>query len=94
MRLSIVCVFAGLLANAGAQTLSLYPRGHRAYTADGRLNFAADYRKWIYLSSGIDMSYSPKPEMADHSMFDNVFVNPAASYREFLKTPVPGPTKR
>jgi Cytochrome P460 len=56
-----------------------------AYTAEGRLRAPADYRQWIYLTSGIDMSYSPKPEMAGHSMFDNVFVNPAA-YREFLKT--------
>ncbi len=45
-----------------------------------------DYREWIYLTSGIDMSYSPKAmEMQDHSMFDNVFVNPAA-YRSFVAT--------
>ena len=29
------------------------------YTADGRLMFPAKYREWIYLSSGVDMSYSP-----------------------------------
>ncbi len=44
-----------------------------------------NYREWIYLTSGIDMSYTPKAGDADHSMFDNVFVNPAA-YRSFLAT--------
>lgn len=56
-----------------------------AYAANGDLLPMANYREWVYLSSGIDMSYSPKAEMADHSMFDNVFVNPEA-YRSFLAT--------
>jgi Cytochrome P460 len=56
-----------------------------AYAADGDLLPPANYREWIYLTSGIDMSYSPKAGMQDHSMFDNVFVNPAA-YRSFLAT--------
>jgi Cytochrome P460 len=56
-----------------------------AYAPNGDLVPLPHYREWIYLTSGIDMSYSPKPEMADHSMFDNVFVNPAA-YRSFLST--------
>jgi hypothetical protein len=54
------------------------------YTADGKLIFPANYRQWIYLTSGVDMSYSPN-RMADHSMFDNVFVNPDA-YKVFLET--------
>lgn len=54
------------------------------YTADGKLLFPANYREWVYLSSGVDMSYGPGSNM-DHSMFDNVFVNPAA-YKEFLKS--------
>jgi Cytochrome P460 len=57
-----------------------------AYAANGDLLPPRDYREWIYLTSGIDMSYSPKAmEMQDHSMFDNVFVNPAA-YRSFVAT--------
>ena len=54
------------------------------YTADVRLKFPADYREWIYLSTGIDMSYGPASNMG-HSMFDNVFVNPE-SYKAFLAT--------
>jgi hypothetical protein len=48
------------------------------------LDYPADYRKWVYLSSGIDMSYSATAP-ADHHMFDNVFVNPEA-YDAFVKT--------
>jgi hypothetical protein len=54
-----------------------------AYAPNGDMLPVADYREWIYLSSGIDMSYSPKP--ADMTMFDNVFVNPEA-YRRFVAT--------
>jgi hypothetical protein len=55
------------------------------YTANGELKMPERYREWIFLSSGVDMSYSPAAAMAGHSMFDNVFVNPAA-YRVFQKT--------
>jgi hypothetical protein len=48
------------------------------YTSSGDLIAPKDYREWIYLSTGIDMSYSAAPSMAGHSMFDNVFVDPAA----------------
>jgi hypothetical protein len=54
------------------------------YTADGSLKFPANYREWVYLTSGVDMSYSPNMDMG-HSMFDNVFVNPEA-YKAFLQT--------
>jgi hypothetical protein len=55
------------------------------YTADGRLVFPANYREWIYLTTGMDMDYNPDPAMAGHSMFDNVFVNPEA-YKAFVAT--------
>jgi Cytochrome P460 len=56
-----------------------------AYDSTGRLQPPFKYREWIYLTSGIDMSYNPKPEMDGMSMFDNVFVNPAA-YKAFAAT--------
>jgi hypothetical protein len=59
--------------------------GAPAYAANGDLLPLRDYREWIYLTSGIDMSYSPKAGMEDHSTFDNVFVNPAA-WRSFVAT--------
>jgi hypothetical protein len=56
-----------------------------AYDASGKLQPPFKYREWIYLTSGIDMNYDPKPAMAMQSTFDNVFVNPAA-YRAFKET--------
>jgi hypothetical protein len=53
------------------------------YTSQGRLVFPGNYREWVFLSSGLGMTYGPLA--ADHPMFDNVFVNPAA-YRSFLQT--------
>jgi hypothetical protein len=55
------------------------------YTSDGSLVFPTNYREWVYLSSGVDMNYNPAFQKMDHSMFDNVFVNPEA-YKSFLQT--------
>ncbi len=55
-----------------------------AYAADGRLQFPKDYREWVYLSSGLGMSYVEGPANASPA-FDNVFVDPAA-YASFQKT--------
>ena len=53
------------------------------YTADGEFIVPADYREWIFLSSGIGMTYTNNENA--HPAFGNVFVNPAA-YKSFLKT--------
>jgi len=77
----VVVVVLGIAlapANQGSAISANLPQ----YTSDGKLKFPANYREWIYLSSGIDMSYGPGAGM-DHSMFDNVFVNPEA-YKYFL----------
>lgn len=55
------------------------------YTSDNRLEFPADYREWIFLSSGRGMTYGPSANPNGPPNFDNVFVAPAA-YREFVKT--------
>jgi hypothetical protein len=55
-----------------------------AYTSDGKLELPANYREWVYLSTGFDMSYSPRMQMGHH-MFDNVFVEPGA-YQAFKKS--------
>ncbi|MGH9646054.1 MAG: cytochrome P460 family protein [Bryobacteraceae bacterium] len=55
------------------------------YTADGKLMFPANYREWIYLTTGMDMDYNPELQTMDHSMFDNIFVNPEA-YKAFVAT--------
>jgi hypothetical protein len=55
------------------------------YAPNGDLLPPANYREWIYLTSGIDMSYTAQSTGPDHSMFDNVFVDPAA-YHSFIST--------
>ena len=48
------------------------------YTASGDFVAPGDYREWVFMSSGLDMSYSKGAPMQGASMFDNVFVDPAA----------------
>ena len=49
------------------------------------IKFPEDYRQWVYLTTGFDMSYNPALQQMDHHMFDNVFVNPE-SYKSFVET--------
>jgi hypothetical protein len=89
MYVWMLCIFLVLQYGAVPATNQSSDAGSTAqtptYTTDGRLEFPAKYREWIYLSSGVDMSYSPNAMNMGHSMFDNVFVNPD-SYRAFVET--------
>jgi hypothetical protein len=70
---------------AAAHALSAEPDDRAArFDAEGRMLFPADYREWIYVTSGRGMSYSPAAANQSEPPFDNVFVNPAA-YRSFLE---------
>src|SRR5580698_5997272 len=84
------------IAISGAALLSIVlltgaatppPETEFAYAADGQVKFPADYRQWVFLSSGVGMTYGPigASGRMGPPMFDNVFVNPK-SYREFLNT--------
>ena len=85
-----LCVLAGvLLLSVGKPfpaTAHAASPNEPSYTKSGDLEPFTNYREWVYLTTGMDMSYNAKPAgMQDHSMFDNVFVNPEA-YRSFVKT--------
>jgi hypothetical protein len=67
-----VCVL--LLPLTAATNGASTPR----FAADGALIPPVDYREWVFLSSGLDMSYNEAPSMQGHSMFDNIFVDPAS----------------
>ncbi len=71
--------FAVLLVAGSLTCLMAQPR----YTADGQLTLPSDYREWVFLSSGLGMSYDL--EQGSPPAFTNVFVNPAA-YRSFVAT--------
>lgn len=60
------------------------------YTAEGELIKPIDFREWVFLGSGLGMTYTPpeaRPVAAANRppAFTNVYVNPS-SFREFMKT--------
>jgi cytochrome P460 len=85
---------AGLLAGLSIFAMERRPGGAAIaapasegpeFTPDGKLVRPANYRKWVFLSSGYGMSYSQKAsDDPDHLMFTNVFV-PPADYDYFLQ---------
>lgn len=60
------------------------PKSGPEYNSDGQMRVPANYREWVYLSSGFDMSYNPATQTGHH-MFDNVFVNSEA-WQEFVSS--------
>jgi len=90
MRALWLSIIASVVLVAAVSTKASFNRSALAgssnaplYTADGKMVFPANYREWIYLSSGLGMSYADGTP--DLSAFDNVFVNPEA-YHAFVKT--------
>jgi hypothetical protein len=55
------------------------------YDGHNKMILPQDYRQWVFLSSGLGMSYRASAAPETNPGFDNVFVNPAA-YQAFLKT--------
>jgi hypothetical protein len=54
------------------------------FTSGGELERPVDYRSWVFVTSGLGMTYGPNaPAPGRPAPFSNVFVNPAA-YRSFL----------
>lgn len=86
--LTVLVVFGSIFAIEGGRRPTLarivHSFGAPEFTSDGKLVRPADYRKWVFLSSGYGMSYSQKAsDDPDHLMFTNVFV-PPADYDYFL----------
>ena len=82
---ALVALTASLAGGAISQAEA--PRRAAVYTADGQLEFPKDYRTWVFLSSGVDMTYSDAAMAmaANNHAFDNVFVDRAA-HDAFQKT--------
>ncbi|MGD0437970.1 MAG: cytochrome P460 family protein, partial [Bryobacteraceae bacterium] len=89
MRTGIhLALAATLVVGLMAQQTAVTPdSGSPQFTPDNQLLTPPDYREWIYLSSGLGMTYGPigKENPDSNPMFDNVFVTPVA-YRAFLQT--------
>jgi hypothetical protein len=59
-----------------------------SFNAAGELERPADFREWIYLTTGLDMFYGPVAAAMRRdggSVFSNVYVTPDA-YREFMRS--------
>jgi hypothetical protein len=74
-----------LLSSAALLKSATPPVSGPEYTSDAQLKLPENYRQWVYLTTGFDMSYSADAMQMDHHMFDNVFVNPEA-YKAFTET--------
>jgi hypothetical protein len=86
LRLALFLLLFSALSQPGAVSPATEVAAEGpSYTANGELKVPERYREWIFLTSGVDMSYSPDAATSGHSVFDNVFVNPSA-YRAFQTT--------
>jgi hypothetical protein len=98
MRSRGIAVGAGLAALAAVALAAQGSAPARVtdgatFTAAGAVVRPADYREWVYVTSGVGMSYAPaaqpEPTAAPDSVrppaFDNVFVN-RQSYKAFMQT--------
>jgi hypothetical protein len=61
-----------------------------SFTGEGAVKRPADYREWVFVTTGLGMSYAPEAQAVGAGpgrppVFDNVFVN-RQSYRAFLQT--------
>jgi Cytochrome P460 len=66
--------------------LCVYASDGPGFTKDGELIRPSNYREWIFLSSGLGMTYGPNaPAPGSPVRFDNIYVNPS-SYREFTRS--------
>src|SRR5262249_39281790 len=79
----ILCALATVITLTLSASTQEADNSAPSYTKDGSLQLPADYRTWVYLSSGLGMTYNANSDSSP--MFTNVFVKPAA-YEAFLKT--------
>src|SRR5438309_7259977 len=81
LSIAILIVF-GLVLPAQTQSKTNGP----VFLSDNQLVRPANYREWIWVSSGLGMTYGPREQSSSaEPRFDNVFVTPEA-YRAFMKT--------
>src|SRR5258706_7947028 len=82
----VIGVAAGLLVLRCAWAQGAASSDGPQFTADGQMVKPENYREWVYLTSGLGMTYGvPNQNPSAAPMFDNVFVNPSA-YRAFMQT--------
>ena len=80
------CVFGAVFAWSWSSAAQTPAAEGPTYSSSGQLVRPADYREWVYLTSGLGMTYGPAQAAAERPpLFDNVFVTREA-HREFLRS--------
>jgi hypothetical protein len=77
----LIAAFAWTMTSAAQTSATKHP----SYSQNGELIRPLDYREWVYVTSGLGMTYGPSQAVSGHVMFDNVFVTTDA-YRAFLRS--------
>lgn len=88
MKYGLALVGIGTLVIAGLGAFSYAnakPEAAAQYTASGELIYPENYREWVFLTSGVNMTYGAPVTGMGHDMVDNVFVDPQ-SWQEFKQT--------
>jgi hypothetical protein len=89
-----VAIYAAVAVTAQSPAPAARVTDGAAFTATGAVRRPTDYREWVYVTSGLGMSYAPEAQAAAAPppgttgrppVFDNVFVN-RQSYRAFLES--------
>jgi hypothetical protein len=81
----LVIALVLLVFSAGLLKSATPARSSEPEYSGEQMKLPENYRQWIYLTTGFDMSYNKAAMQMDHHMFDNVFVNPEA-YKAFLES--------
>ena len=84
---SLIAALAVAFETSSAPDRASLPASEQpVYTSSGELAFPANYREWVFLGSGLGMTYGPAaPRPGENPAFDNVFVAPAA-FKVFKET--------
>ena len=87
-RLPVIGLIAAILLAGvilGESPQQSFPESPK-FTNDGKLVRPEGYREWIFVTSGLGMTYGARPSTSEQQdpRFDNVFVSRAA-YESFLK---------
>ncbi len=69
----LLCGWAAAVAASSSAAAQERASDGATYTASGELVRPADYREWVFVTSGVGMTYGPaQPATGQPAMFDNV----------------------
>ena len=84
VALSLACLAFGIAFSLAVHAQQMPGDGPR-YMNGTNLVRPTDYREWMFLSSGLGMTYDAERSQSSPQLFQNVFVNPS-SYRSFMQS--------